>query len=61
MSRDKVAAAAHRRFWQLFFQRDLHIRVPDRGDPHVYVRLVGHARDLHGPDGCCTCCPRRPV
>ena len=31
----------------------------DHAIPGEEIILVGHARDLHGPDGACTCCPRR--
>lgn len=51
---------ADQRFYQLLDRGDLHIRVPDRTSG-VQVSLVGHARDLHGPTGVCTCCPRRPA
>lgn len=37
-----------------------HVRV-GQGRDNTRVTLVGHARDLHGLDGCCACCPRRPA
>ena len=37
-----------------------HLRVGTWRGPDIdAVTLVGHAADLHGPDGVCTCCPRR--
>lgn len=39
--------------------RDLeHVRV-DMHDRRQYVRVLGTAAELHGPQGKCTCCPRR--
>lgn len=35
-----------------------HLRVGQRGD-QTSVRLIGTAAYLHGPDGLCSCCPRR--
>lgn len=36
-----------------------HLRVGQGREHRTAVALIGHARDLHGPDGVCTCCPRR--
>ena len=33
----------------------LHVRANDR-DRDTYVRVVGTAWELHGEQGCCTCC-----
>lgn len=38
-----------------------HVRVGQGRDHRTGVQLVGHARELHGLDGVCTCCPRRPA
>jgi hypothetical protein len=38
-----------------------HLRVGQGRDDRTGVALVGHARDLHGPEGVCSCCPRRPT
>ena len=36
-----------------------HVRVGQGLRDGTRITLVGHARDLHGPAGVCTCCPRR--
>jgi hypothetical protein len=36
-----------------------HLRV-DLYDQRQFVQVLGTARELHGPQGQCSCCPRRP-
>lgn len=48
-------------FSQLMDQAVTHVRVGQGPSHGTSVRLIGHARDLHGLDGVCTCCPRRPA
>lgn len=38
-----------------------HIRVGQGHEHRTSVTLLGLASELHGLDGCCTCCPRRPA
>jgi hypothetical protein len=47
------------RFGQLMDCTVLHLRV-DYHDRRQRLTVVGTAAELHGPQGCCTCCPRRP-
>lgn len=35
-----------------------HVRVGQGREHWTGIRLIGHARELHGPAGICTCCPR---
>ena len=58
MSTAKKEYAFHRYFWQLVFNEHspTHIRMPNT--PGVYIAPIGHCKDLHGPDGVCTCCKR---
>lgn len=46
-------------FSQLMDRAVLHLRV-DYNDQRQLLTIHGTARDLHGPQGKCTCCPRRP-
>lgn len=46
-------------FRQLMDSAVTHVRVGQGRQDGARVRLIGHARDLHGLDGVCTCCPRR--
>jgi hypothetical protein len=46
------------RFHQLMGHEVLHLRV-DYQDQRQWLHVLGSARDLHGPQGRCTCCPRR--
>lgn len=48
-----------REFWTLVFKEEgtpTHVRVPNQEGLGIF--LVGHAVDLHGPGGICTCCTR---
>lgn len=56
MTRDKAQKAANSRYYRLMDRTDFHTRVPNTQGLGVF--LVGHAADLHGPTGCCTCCTR---
>ena len=38
-----------------------HLEVGSRRGDQTGFTLIGHAKDLHGPEGVCTCCPRRSV
>lgn len=38
-----------------------HVRVGQGREHRTEVRLIGHAKELHGLDGVCSCCPRRPA
>lgn len=51
---------SNREFWAMRNQESgspTHIQV--RGERGAGAFFVGWAADLHGPDGKCTCCPRR--
>jgi hypothetical protein len=52
--------AAHL-FHQLRDSTITHLRVGQGPGHRTAVTLLGHARELHGLDGVCTCCPRRPA
>lgn len=47
------------KFSALMDQLETHLRVGAEHKDRTSVTLLGHARDLHGPAGVCTCCPRR--
>lgn len=47
------------RFAQLMDRSVIHLRV-DYSDRRQLLQVHGTARELHGPQGRCTCCPRRP-
>ena len=51
------AKEANSRFYRLMDRTEFHIRVPN--EQGMSVTLVGHAADLHGPDGVCSCCHGR--
>lgn len=51
---DRERKRTNQLFRELMDRRKKHVRIT----PADSVTLVGHARDLHGPRGCCTCCPR---
>lgn len=55
----KAQALLRTRFSQLMDRSVVHVRV-DYHDDRQVIRLLGSARDLHGPQGQCTCCPRSP-
>lgn len=44
-------------FGMLMGREVVHVRV-DLHDRRQYVKVHGSVRDLHGPRGVCTCCPR---
>lgn len=46
------------KFGQLIERSLEHVRV-DMHDRRQYVHVIGTAAELHGPQGKCTCCPRR--
>ena len=48
---------ANSRFYRLMDRTEFHIRVPN--EQGLSITLVGHAADLHGPDGVCSCCHGR--
>jgi hypothetical protein len=47
------------KFRDLMDKNLAHVRVGQGRADGTLVTLVGHASQLHGLDGCCTCCPRR--
>lgn len=54
----KQRRAFDSKFWRLRWAEhgaETHLRVTVSDE----IELVGSARHLHGPDGVCTCCPRR--
>lgn len=59
---DPPTAKARRRLGQRFglmMGRDVdHVRCDYAGERQL-ILVHGQARDLHGPRGSCTCCPRR--
>lgn len=50
---------ANARFSNMMDEIVTHVRVGQGHRHRTGVALIGHARDVHGPDGICTCCPRR--
>jgi hypothetical protein len=57
MSDARKSKAANSQFYRLMDRTDFHIRVPNQRG--LGLSLIGHAVDLHGPEGCCTCCHGR--
>lgn len=57
IERDRKDANA--RFSSMMDETVTHVRVGQGRRHRTGVALIGYARDLHGPDGVCTCCPRR--
>lgn len=55
----KAQALLRTRFGTLMDHSVRHLRV-DYADQRHYVKVVGTARELHGPQGVCSCCPRSP-
>ncbi len=59
---DPPTREARRRLGQTFgllMGREVtHVRL-DYGDPLQWCKVIGSARDLHGPQGVCSCCPRQ--
>lgn len=49
---------AHALFMSLMDQSLTHLRVGQGRNDGTRITLLGHAKDLHGPHGVCTCCPR---
>lgn len=60
LSAEQAAAKdARARIRECFDEEITHLRAGDwRSAGDSEVTLVGHLRDLHGPQGCCTCCKR---
>lgn len=58
---DRHRREAGHLFSQLMDSSVTHVRVGQGPGHRTVVLLVGHARELHGLDGVCTCCPRRPA
>lgn len=52
---------ANAEFRNMMDQLVTHVRVGQGREHHTRVTLIGHAHELHGLDGVCTCCPRRPA
>ena len=50
---------ANAQFSNLMDELVTHVRVGQGRDHRTSVSLIGHARDLHGLDGVCSCCVRR--
>lgn len=55
----KAQALLRTRFGQLMDCSVMHVRV-DYHDQRQLLQVHGTARDLHGPQGKCICCPRSP-
>ena len=55
----KAQALLRTRFSQLMDHSVMHLRVDYRDDRQL-LQVLGSASHLHGPQGQCTCCPRRP-
>lgn len=58
---DRQRKETGHRFSQLMDRSTTHLRVGQGRENGTRVMLVGLARELHGLDGVCTCCPRRPA
>jgi hypothetical protein len=52
---------ANAQFSNLMDKLIAHVRVGQGLGDGTRVVLIGHARDLHGPRGVCSCCPRREL
>lgn len=50
---------ANAEFSRMMDQLVRHVRVGQGREHRTSVHLIGHAHELHGLDGVCTCCPRR--
>ena len=55
----KTDKEANAHFRRLMDREVAHIRLGQRRGDDTWVALVGTLADLHGPQGVCTCCPRR--
>ena len=51
--------AINRRFKQLMDRDVRHVRIGQRHQDGTDITLVGNVWEMHGPDGCCTCCHGR--
>lgn len=52
---------ANAEFHNMMDQLVTHVRVGQGRGHWTGVGLIGMASELHGLDGVCTCCPRRPA
>lgn len=52
---------ANAKFRDMMDENVTHVRVGQGREHGTRITLIGHARDMHGPDGLCACCPRGPV
>lgn len=52
---------ASHKFRELMDSGATHLRVGQGRGDQTRVTFIGMAHELHGLDGCCTCCPRRPA
>lgn len=56
---DRERKDGNARFRDMMDRLVTHVRVGQGRGHGTSVHFVGHAHELHGPDGVCTCCPRR--
>lgn len=54
----KAEREANGTFWAYRRGERMHVRVGGNRGDGTRVELLGTAAYLHGPRGCCTCCPR---
>lgn len=58
--KDRERKNANSTFRQMMDKDVRHVRIGSQRGDNTGIRFIGHAKDLHGPQGVCTCCPRRP-
>lgn len=58
---DRDRKNANAEFRNMMDRLVTHVRVGQGREHRTTITLIGTARELHGLDGVCTCCPRRPA
>lgn len=59
-TKDRVEKDLEQRRRDCLDEKVIHLRAGDwRGLQGAEISILGTTRELHGPDGVCTCCPRR--
>ena len=55
---DQTEKAINQHFRELMDKRKLHLRIGEGRRDGTEITLIGNVWEMHGPSGCCTCCPR---